>query len=179
MIVRRILPRPIMPGGVAYNLRMTLSKPVPALSSPAAPAGFKPLTGGPADMFVGINGPLYRRRDGDRFVLGLRIERRHCNPGNFCHGGMLLTFVDMAMVLGANYQNKLGRFMTTINMSTDFLEAAPLGAWIESRTDVLRVTRNMVFTQCMVAADGKPAVRASGVFKLGAEFKRPGDATEA
>ena len=168
-----------MPGGVAYNPGMTRPTPASAISSPAVPAGFKPLTGGPADMFVGINGPLYRGRDGDRFLLGMRVERRHCNPGNFCHGGMLLTFVDMAMVLGANYQAKLGRFMTTINMSADFLEAAPLGAWIESRTDVLRVTRNMVFTQCMVAADGKPAVRASGVFKLGAEFTRAGAATEA
>ena len=165
--------------GLAYNLRMTLPTPASATTSPSAPAGFKPLTGGPADMFVGINGPLYRGRDGERFLLGMRVERRHCNPGNICHGGMLLTFVDMAMVLGANYQAKLGRFMTTINMSTDFLEAAPLGAWIESRTDVLRVTRNMVFTQCMVAADGTPAMRASGVFKMGAEFTRPGDATEA
>ena len=173
MIVRRVRRQPCIRGGLAYNPRMTRPTPASAISSPAVPAGFKPLTGGPADMFVGINGPLYRGRDGDRFLLGMHVERRHCNPGSICHGGMLLTFVDMAMVLGANYQARLGRFMTTINMSADFLEAAPLGAWIESRTDVLRVTRNMVFTQCMVAADGKAAVRASGVFKLGAEIHRP------
>lgn len=92
------------------------------------PEGFKPLTGGPDDMFVGINGPLYRKRDGDQFVLGLRVERRHCNPALICHGGMLLTFVDMAMVLSASYQGKLGYFLPTINLTADFLAPAPAGA---------------------------------------------------
>ena len=137
------------------------------------PAGFKPLTGGPDDMFVGINGPLYRKRDGEQFVLGLLVERRHCNPALICHGGMLLTFVDMAMVLSASYQGKLGYFLPTINLTADFLASAPAGAWLEARTELLRVTRNMVFAQCMVRADGAPAVRASGVFKIGAEMKRP------
>lgn len=148
------------------------SSPAP-LPSGGIPEGFKALTGGPDDMFVGINGPLYRKRDGDQFVLGLRIERRHCNPAHICHGGMLLTFVDMAMVLSASYQGKLGYFLPTISLTTDFLASVPEGAWIEARTDLLRTTRNMVFAQCLVRADGKPAVRASGVFKIGAAMKRP------
>ena len=109
-------------------------------------------------------------------VLGMRVERRHCNPAHICHGGMLMTFVDMAMVLGSNYQAKLGRFLPTISLSTDFLSPAPEGAWIEARADVLRLTRTMVFAQCLVTADGKNVVRASGVFKLGHEVKRPDDA---
>jgi len=156
-----------------YNDRMTAPPPEPAPS--AIPAGFKSLTAGPADMFIGVNGPLYRRRDGDQLVLGLQVERRHCNPANICHGGMLLTFVDIAMVMAAHYQAKLKRFLPTINLSADFLAAAALGAWIEARTDVLRVTGNMVFAQCIVRADGTPAVRASGVFKLGPELKRAQD----
>lgn len=156
-----------------YNDRMTSLPPEPA--PPSIPVGFKPLTAGPVDMFIGVNGPLYRRRDGLQLVLGLYVERRHCNPGNICHGGMLLTFVDIAMVMAAHYQAKLKRFLPTINLSADFLAAAPLGAWIEARTDVLRVTGNMVFAQCIVRADGTPAMRASGVFKLGPEFKRADD----
>jgi uncharacterized protein (TIGR00369 family) len=148
------------------------SAPTPA-SEGGIPAGFKPLTGGPDDMFIGINGPLYRKRDGEQFVLGLRVERRHCNPAGICHGGMLLTFVDMAMVLSASYQGKLGYFLPTINLSADFLAPASAGTWMEARTELLRVTRNMVFAQCMVRADGTPVVRASGVFKIGPELKRP------
>ena len=150
-----------------------MTSSIPEAAPPAIPAGFKPLTGGPTDMFVGVNGPLYRKRDGEQFILGLRIEQRHCNPARICHGGMLMTVADMALVLATNYQAKLGRFLSTINLSADFLAPAPLGAWIEARSEVLRITRNMVFAQCIVCADGTAAVRASGVFKLGPELKRP------
>lgn len=146
--------------------------PTSAPAAPAVPEGFKALTGAPEGTFTAVNGPLYRRRDGDLFVLGMRVERRHCNPALICHGGMLMTFVDMAMVLAANYQGKLGRFLPTINLSADFISAAPEGAWLEARTDLLRVTRNMVFAQCLVKADATPVVRASGVFKIGPELKR-------
>jgi uncharacterized protein (TIGR00369 family) len=142
---------------------------------PAIPEGFKLLAGGASDLFIGVNGPLYRKRDGERFVLGLRVERRHCNPMPTCHGGMLMTFVDMAMAMGINYQEKLGRFLPTINITTDFLAPAQIGAWLEGRTDVLRMTRTMVFAQCLVTADGVNVVRANGIFKIGAELKRPSD----
>ena len=151
-----------------------IAPPASSLTTPSPPAGFKPVGDGPADMFSGVNGPLFRAREGDRFVLGMRIERRHCNPGMVCHGGMLMTFVDMAMVMTAHYQAKILRFLPTISLTTDFLAPAPLGAWIEARTDILRQTRNMFFAQCLVTTDGKPVVRASGVFKLGPELQRRG-----
>lgn len=143
--------------------------------SAAPPEGFKPLSRTPDGFFVSVNGPLYRKREGERFVLGMRVEKRHCNPGLICHGGMLMTFVDMAMVLAANYQGKLGRFLPTINLSADFISAAPVDTWLEARTDLLRVTKNMAFAQCMVTGAGAPVVRASGVFKLGPELRRPDD----
>jgi hypothetical protein len=45
--------------------------------------------------------------------------------------------------------------------------AAPLGAWIQGEADVLRTTRNMLFGQGLVTADGEPALRVSGIFKMG------------
>ena len=151
------------------------STDIPATPTPGsggAPDGFKPLSSGGNDLFVGINGPLYRKREDDRLVLGMRVQRRHCNPMGICHGGMLMTFADMAMAMAITYQEKLGRFVPTISMSTDFLGPAPDGAWIEGRTDVLRKTRNMVFTQCLISIAGASIVRASGVFKIGPEFVR-------
>jgi uncharacterized protein (TIGR00369 family) len=138
------------------------------------PEGFKPLETGEEGRFIGFNGPLYRMREGERFVMGLRVERRHCNPADICHGGMLTTFIDMGMALGANYQAKLGRFLPTITLSADFIAPAPLGCWLECRTDLLRVTARSVFAQCIVTADGVPAVRGSGIYKLGPALIRPG-----
>lgn len=148
----------------------------PAAEPSPVPEGFKPASSEAPGTFVSVNGPLYRKREGERMVFGMRVERRHCNPAHICHGGMLMTFVDMAMVLGSNYQAQLGRFLPTISLATDFLSPAPEGAWLEARTDVLRLTRTMVFAQCLVTANGKNVVRASGVFKLGHEVKRPDDA---
>jgi uncharacterized protein (TIGR00369 family) len=131
------------------------------------PAGFRIV---PMDRFVGVNGPLYARREGERLVLGFRVEMRHCNPANICHGGMLMTLADMLLGMGANFQGKLGRFLPTVSMTTDFLAPAPLGAWVEGRTEILRTTRNLVFAQCLVTVDGTPALRASGIMKLGQPF---------
>ena len=134
------------------------------------PEGFKPLNSGEDGLFIGTNGPLYRKRDGEKFVMGMRVLRRHCNPTGNCHGGMLMTFIDMTLAIGANYQAKLGRFLPTINLAADYLAPAPQGSWIEGRMDVLRTTRTLVFAQCIVTADGVPVVRANGIYKIGREM---------
>lgn len=132
------------------------------------PAGFAALpfrTG-----FVGVNGPLYYRRDesSGALHLGFRVEERHCNPMRIAHGGMLVTFADMQLPFGARFQGDLAdNFLPTINLSVDFLAAAKLGAWVEGETQVLRKTRNLVFAQCTVTADDEPCLRASGIFKIG------------
>lgn len=130
------------------------------------PEGFSPLqfTG---TGFVDINGPLYGKRDGDHFLLGFRVEDRHCNPANICHGGMLMTFADMQLPFGIRLQAEIDPgFLPTVSLSAEFLAPAPLGAWVQGRTDVLRLTRNMAFAQCLVTADNVLVLRASGIFKV-------------
>jgi len=131
------------------------------------PDGFRPV---PMDRFIGLTGPLYVKREDDKLLLGFRVESRHCNPADICHGGMLMTLADMLLGMGANYQGKLGRFLPTVSMTTDFLAPAPLGAWVEGRTELLRTTRNLVFAQCLVTADGNLSLRASGIMKMGPPF---------
>jgi uncharacterized protein (TIGR00369 family) len=130
--------------------------------------------------FVGVNGPLYFRRGEDgRLHMGFRVEERHCNPMGMAHGGMLVTFADMQLPFATRFQGGLAdNFLPTINLSVDFLAPARLGAWVEGTTEVLRKTRNLVFAQCSVTADGDPCLRASGIFKIGPEMKF-GDASFA
>ncbi len=130
------------------------------------PEGFSPLqfTG---IGFIDINGPLYGKRDGAHFLLGFRVETRHCNPADICHGGMLMTFADMQLPFGIRLQAEIDPgFLPTISLSAEFLAPAPLGAWVQGKTDVLRTTRNLAFAQCMVTADNLPVLRASGIFKV-------------
>jgi uncharacterized protein (TIGR00369 family) len=137
------------------------------LLAAAVPAGFRPIPLGPGGSFMDITGPLYGKVEGERLMLGFRVEPRHCNPLNICHGGMLMTFADMMFGAGCNFQAKLGRFLPTVNLTADFLAPAPLGAWVEGRLDVLRTTRNLVFGQGLVTADGTLVLRASGIMKVG------------
>lgn len=128
------------------------------------PAGFRAIRLG-VNPFLQANGPLFGRLDGERFVIGLRIERRHCNPAGNCHGGMLLTLADMTLIVCSNVQAGINRYLTTVNLSMDFIRGAPMGAWLEGRTEVLRVARTMVFSQAILSIDGEPAARASGILK--------------
>jgi uncharacterized protein (TIGR00369 family) len=118
--------------------------------------------------FIVFNGPLYARANSDGFALGFRVEQRHTNPLGICHGGMLATFVDMLVPCTAMYEpGRERRFLPTISLQIDYLGPSPLGAWVQGEAQILRTTRNMLFGQGLVSADGAPALRFSGIFKLG------------
>ena len=64
------------------------------------PSGFRLLAIG--GDYMAVNGPLYVRMVDDRAQLGFRVEKRHTNPLNNCHGGMLASFGDMLCVPGTD-----------------------------------------------------------------------------
>ncbi len=129
------------------------------------PDGFVPL---PGSGFTENNGPLYVRinaRD-NKLVFGFRVEPRHTNPMGTCHGGMLMLLADMQLPLAAHYQADLDdRFLPTVNLTADFLASPQLGDWITGETDVVRVTKNLVFTQGIFSVGDQPMLRANGIFK--------------
>jgi uncharacterized protein (TIGR00369 family) len=134
------------------------------------PEGFEPLPMG--GEFIAVNGPFYLRHEGDLVRLGFRVEPRHCNPLGICHGGMMASFCDMLLPVTAHRRvpDLARHFLPTINLQIDYLAAAPDGAWVEGEAEVLRATRSIVFVQGLVRADGTPAARVSGIFKVGPVF---------
>ncbi len=135
-------------------------------AEPNPPEGFVPaLLGG---TFATHNGPLFARWHESRLQLGFRVGPTHVNPGKACHGGMLCTFADILISTAAQYQTDIPRqFLPTISLQMDFIAVAPLGSWVQGQAEVLRVTRNLIFSQGLVHADGVLALRTSGVFKRG------------
>ncbi len=117
---------------------------------------------------MSFNGPLYARLEPDKLLLGFRVELRHTNPLQICHGGMMASFADMLIPCASMYQSDMPRrFLPTISLNIDYVGAAPLGAWVQGEAQVLRTTRNMLFGQGLVTADGEVALRVSGIFKMG------------
>ena len=139
-------------------------------AAPDVPAGFAPWPALPG--YIAVNGPLYQRTEGGVYQLGFRVEPRHCNPMQICHGGMMATFADMLLPLAAHAQTDAvrGRFLPTVSLQLDYLAPAPLGAWVQGEAQVLRTTRTMVFAQGLVTADGEAVARVSGILKIGPPF---------
>jgi acyl-coenzyme A thioesterase PaaI-like protein len=81
---------------------------------------------------------------------------------------------DMLIVLGANVQTGLNRFMTTVSLSADFMAAVGQDAWLEGRLDILRTTRTLVFCQGIYSVDGAPVLRVDGIVKPIGEEKPDG-----
>ncbi len=149
-----------------------MNEPRPDELAVEIPDGFKPLAIG--GEFMATNGPLYVRIVEGRVQMGFRVLQRHTNPLDICHGGMLASFADMLLPVCIHRQSEIGhRFLPTISLQIDYLAPVPLGAWVQGEADVLRATRTMVFAQGLAEADGTPAIRVSGIFKIGQPFDKP------
>ncbi len=141
----------------------TRIEPLPPV---AVPPGFELLK--PMDKVMEAMGPIYYRLDAgvdDRHAtLAFRVGEHNCNPRGNCHGGCLATFADLQMGINIAHMTNLGG--PTISMHIDYMRAAKLGAWVEGRTQLVHRTKTMNFVECLVTADGEPALRASGIFKI-------------
>lgn len=131
---------------------------------PGLPAGFTQMRMS-TNPFIDMIGPLYGRMEDERFVLGVRVETRHCNPGGTCHGGMVMTLSDMLLLLGCNIEGKVNRYFTTVNVTCDFIAPARVGAWIEGRMQVLRVANSLVFSQGLFTVGQTVIARCNGILK--------------
>lgn len=134
------------------------------------PAGFRLLPPYPNATYNDLIGPFYvmgTAEGGLRY--GFRVRQEICNAQGACHGGMLAGFADIVLTGGTNYVAQLQRFVVTVSLTTDFLAPAPLGSWVETSPEVLRVGRSTAFSQCLLRADGKPVLRASATLHMGPE----------
>jgi uncharacterized protein (TIGR00369 family) len=124
------------------------------------PEGFiDPGNGG----FTGNIGPIFQRKTVDQVHSGFFVEQRHCNPQATCHGGWLSTFADVALVRQGSL---VASPLVTISLTVDFIDPAHLGEWVESRCEVASRTKSMVFVQGTATANGRPALRMNGIFRI-------------
>lgn len=133
-----------------------------------APPGYVVVQmGGP---FVALNGPLWVAELGDSKRVGLRVQRKHCNVMGFCQGGMLATFADMMMPVSMYGRPEFvsrPSFLPTVSLQIDYIAPVFLNDWLEGTTEIIKITRSLVFAQGVVRVDGKPVLRCSGIYSVG------------
>ena len=128
------------------------------------PEGFQPFT--LDDGFVGHVGPLYWRIDGEVGALGCVVQDHHMNPAGICHGGMMMTVMDMAVGFNVQLAAKTEAFSPTIQMSYDFLKPALKDQWLVSEIDFRHTTRRLGFASGLMLGPDGPVLRCNGLAKL-------------
>ncbi len=119
-------------------------------------------------------GPIYRRQQGEHSTLAFRVEAHHTNGLRNTHGGMLMSFADMAW--GHVVSIETSSYWATVRLTCDFLASAQQGDWVEggaetlSREDGLYIVRGKVWTGERLLMTG------AGIFKpLQKREPRPGE----
>lgn len=137
------------------------------------PAGFREFKF-EALSFNQMVGPLYIKRDGDNAVMGFRIEQRHCNPAGVAHGGMLMTFADMAW--GNIVSVETSSYWVTVRLLCDFLSSAKLGDWVEGGGEALSQEGDLFMVRGRIWSGERTLMTGTGVFKpLQRREPRPGE----
>ncbi|WP_305825515.1 PaaI family thioesterase [Massilia brevitalea] len=128
------------------------------------PAGFERLKrGGP---YMANLGDLYCSREGGAIIIGMRITENHTNMRGIAHGGMLSSLADSALGLGLTMHCEGRQSFVTVNLSTDFIDAARPGDWVEAHVDIQKLGGRVAFANCQLQVRGKRILRASGVFAV-------------
>jgi len=129
------------------------------------PEGFAPLPTGPG--YNSYFGPIYGKMLDGRLRLGMRIGRRHINPHDTCHGGVLASFADMQVYVSQQARSDLRQIlMPTISMSLDYISPAALGDWLEGNTTLLRATKTTLFQQTLAAVGDRIIFRSSCIYRI-------------
>lgn len=109
--------------------------------------------------------PLYAKRDGEAFSLGLRIAHSHCNARGLLHGGVISALADNAMGLACVTRME-GVSALTVSLSVDFLSVGRSGQWLEVRAVPAKLGRTLAFADARVEADGEVIAKAAATFRI-------------
>lgn len=116
--------------------------------------------------FNDVVAPCYVRFGENDIAFGFFVEPHHCNPMGSCHGGMLMTFVDI--MFAGIVCHRIGKFVgtPTMNISCDFLSAPKVGDWVQSELHFIHLTNSVAFVGGAIIGPAGIAVRANGAFRL-------------
>lgn len=137
---------------------------------PEAAGAFDPAAAGwvqvpPDDGFIGLVGPLWRRRDGETWRYGFLAEPRHANLIGVIQGGMIMTFADRA--LGMIAVEAAGcRSAVTVGFETQFVGGGRVGSFVETAGDVVRITSNLIFMRGFVVSGATVLASCQGIWKI-------------
>jgi acyl-coenzyme A thioesterase PaaI-like protein len=115
--------------------------------------------------FVGLIGPFYSRVTADGAEIAVHCQDKHRNRIGVVHGGLLMTFADRALVVGAQ---SLGGVVVgvTVQLDMQFITTARVGDVVVARPVLAPGTRSLQFLRTDLTVGSTVVARASGIFTL-------------
>lgn len=111
-------------------------------------------------------GPLSMRGTGAEREVGFIAESRHANTNiGTVHGGVLMTFADIALGLGV-VDVIGGRNCVTAQLQLHFVSTAKIGTLVSCRAEIIRHSRHLVFMRGLITSDGATVASADGIWKV-------------
>ena len=108
-------------------------------------------------------GPFWRLPADDQvYRYMLVVEQKHMNGSGSLHGGMLMTFADIAMSQTSRAASG-ATSCSTVSLTFDFVGPGRLGDVVEARVRVTRKTRTMIFLSADIVSGGVSGDRVLGV----------------
>lgn len=117
-------------------------------------------------------GPLYEKAA--QRLLGFRVEEHHTNGMANAHGGMLMSFADMAW--GRIISIERSHWWVTVRLTCDFLSGAKLGDWVEGAGELVAEEGSLFTVRGRVWCGERTLMTGTGLFKaIGQRDPRPGE----
>jgi uncharacterized protein (TIGR00369 family) len=132
------------------------------------PPGFGPLFR--SSPVIDLVGPVYSKGEGADLVLGLRVEKKHCNMRGTLHGGIVAMLADIALGYTIAFSTQPPTGLVTANLTLDFAGTAKIGDWLEAKVDVQKKGSRLAFANCYLSVGESRIVRASAVFVVAGEL---------
>jgi acyl-coenzyme A thioesterase PaaI-like protein len=114
--------------------------------------------------FGTVAGPFYERRYGPSgYARAFRVGAHQTNGMGNAHGGMLLTFADMAFGHAVRMQRSL--WWVTVRLTCDFLSSARVGDWVEGAADVIGEEDDLFAVRGRLWVGDRTILTGQGLFK--------------
>jgi acyl-coenzyme A thioesterase 13 len=122
--------------------------------------------GNGSDPFETLTGPFYMRAlaTGGGYECAFMPEAHHANGMGNIHGGALMTFADFALFAHA-HDLMSEHPCVTMQFESQFVGGAVPRKMIQSRGDIVRATRTMIFIRGLISQGDKPVLAYSAILK--------------
>ena len=116
----------------------------------------------PFEIFIG---PVYETGPKGARRFAFVVDERHVNLRGVLHGGMYMTFADLA--LGQAAWDACDRAdIVTLNMQSQFLRSAGLGDVVEVLPVATRQTRSIIFIRGDFQVGGETVYACASLWKI-------------